>query len=65
MQLLDWIKENGYTKMKVSQDIGASPNYLYRFRPGVIISTRLAKNIVKYTKGEVSLKDLRPDLFEE
>jgi len=59
MNLREWKKLNRWTATAIAQEIGVSPSTITGVELGLNKpSLMLAKNIVRFTNGEVTLKDL-------
>ena len=66
MKLIDWIDNKGIPRQKFCKDLGVSKCYLHTVNRGKFkVGIQKAKEIVIYTRGEVTMRDLRPDIFEE
>ena len=63
MNLELWLEQNEKTKMGFCMELGINPTYLYRAGTNFNMNVKIAKKICQYTNGEVTLQDLRPDLF--
>lgn len=59
MQLKEWLESKGISQTKMARTIGVTPLTVWRWCKGTRIpALRYAKEIVRYTKGKVSLRDL-------
>lgn len=59
MKLHEWLDQRSISPDKFSKDMGISKSYVYMLLSGrKIPGTRLTRDIIEYTKGEISSKDL-------
>lgn len=66
MKIIEWLDKKGITRTKFCKDLGVSRCYLHTMNRGKFkVGLNKAKEIVIYTNGEVTMRDLRPDVFEE
>ena len=56
-----WARKKKRTLESIAKDLQVPINYFYNF--GDRIGPKTIKKIILLTKGEVTAKDLRPDLF--
>lgn len=59
-----WLKATGRSKAWLSRTIGLQDKYFYHLKRTVPISIGVCKKIIQITEGEITMRDLRPDLFE-
>lgn len=64
MNLDKWLKENRYTRASLGRELGLCKDYFYKVHKEFQMSTKVCQMITKFTGGNVTMKELRPDLFE-
>ena len=61
MNLRDWLHFNRITRVKMAKDLDVAPAHIVKIVLGTVEpGTSLAYRIIEYTKGEVTMEELRP-----
>ena len=63
MKLAVWLKKNRYTKKAFSQEMGICREHLHSIIKGEGSRISLIQKIIYFTKGEVTVYDLYPQLM--